>query len=90
MRFIMTATHQQNKIARRRDAAKNKREHRAWHMAQATALREQADAMERALKDHEETHGSLFPEEREQLVSQIIDVRAAALEAENAHCLEDH
>ncbi|QPL14172.1 hypothetical protein Fullmetal_19 [Microbacterium phage Fullmetal] len=84
--IIISRQKRQHKIAARAQKARLKREHRAWHMEQANIMRQQADHMKASL---DQAEGLTF-EERENYEAQIINLRALALETENAQCMEDH
>ncbi|QNL30322.1 hypothetical protein SEA_MAZUN_20 [Microbacterium phage Mazun] len=83
--IIISRQKRQHKIAARAQKARLRREHRAWHLAQAKAMREQADHMQQWLDKQD------FPaDEHADYDAQIMNLRALALETENAQCMEDH
>ncbi|UTN92884.1 hypothetical protein SEA_BIRDFEEDER_18 [Microbacterium phage Birdfeeder] len=87
MRLIISQQAQRAvKIAKRRDAAKNHREHKQWHLAQAAAIREHAKGY-REWVDNPETE--LSEADRERADKEIFDLLASAMEHENAKCLDD-
>ncbi|QCG78305.1 hypothetical protein SEA_ALOEVERA_19 [Microbacterium phage AloeVera] len=84
--IIVSRQSRQHKIAKRAHEARKRREHRAWHMAQAAAMKEQADHMQQWLNQQTD----MPSEEHAEYDTQIVNLRALALETENAKCMDDH
>ena len=79
MRLIMSHTHRQVKMLERAAKAKERREHRAHHAEQAERFNGLADAIQAVLDEHPE-----MPEDaRLDGERQLINYRAAALDASN-------
>ena len=85
MRLIMSHTRRQAKMLGRAAEAKERREHRAYHAEQAEKLSAMADSIQAVLDGHPE-----MPEDaRLDGERQIINYRAAALDASNLFGCED-
>ena len=85
MRVIVTRTHQQVKVARRRDRAKAFREHKAYHMAFAKQLNDEADKVQAELDK-----GNVPEESLQEASEYITHLRSEAIGHENAKCLDEH
>ena len=86
MRLTMTHTHRQVKMLRRAAKAKERREHRAYHAEQAEKFNGLADSIQAVL----DKHPGMPEDARLDGERQIVNYRAAALDASNLFGCEDH
>lgn len=87
MQIIVKTSRVQDRMLKQRHEAKRKREHMAWHRAQAELFRNMAEEGERQLELHRE---HMEPEQVDLMTNEIMTLKASAIEMDNATCLEEH
>ena len=88
-RIILVRTRKANDMVAQRERRRDRRAHRASHLAHAQFLRQQADAAEKQINEMQES-GELSSYELDDARTKIDNLRAAAIEQENVQCMDDH